>query len=63
MKKGDIVKIKDYTGMSNNRFVILEINNDISKAIVYIGREKSGGLLGDIDKTYISKERLEIVTP
>ena len=57
MKKGDKVKVQNYTGMGSNRYVVLETPKE-EDTLIILGREKSGGLLGHLDSEHYEKERV-----
>lgn len=56
MKKGDKVEIISYTGMSANKYILLEDVNEIN-TLAFIESENGGGILGK-DLISISKDRL-----
>ena len=58
MKKGDKVEIINYTGMSDNKFILKE-DIDEFNYLAYLESEFGGGILGK-DLIAISRERVKL---
>lgn len=60
LSRGDRVKIKNYTGMTSNNFIV-DTDVGLEEPLVKITLENKGGLLGHLAEWHVERDRLELI--